>query len=130
MEIIFNLTVKASLIFGKQRFLKLNSSSLHARLISDCWNPAIVSCRNPAVAGVRQHPIVGILTASESGNIQPPSPNAGGQILAETGRIPAMVRSWPNLAKQLESRQIQPLIRPDLAKTAGIRLDLDGFGQI
>jgi hypothetical protein len=52
------LTVKTSLIFGKRftifktvnRFPKLNSSFLRARLISDCQNLAIVDPWNPTGA--------------------------------------------------------------------------------
>jgi hypothetical protein len=58
------LTVKASLIFEKQftivntvnRFPKLNSCSLHAYLISNCRNPAMVGRQNLGGAGIRQHP--------------------------------------------------------------------------
>jgi hypothetical protein len=83
------------------RFLKLNSSSLHTRLISDCRNPAMVGRRNPSGTEIRQHLVTGILLTPESGNgrsseskrhrnpatsgrrntagdIQPPSPDAGG----------------------------------------------------
>jgi len=61
------LTVKASLIFGKRftifktvnRFPKLNTSFLHARLISDCQNLAIVDRWNPTGAEVQQRPDAG-----------------------------------------------------------------------
>jgi hypothetical protein len=79
------LTVKPSLIFGKQftifktvnRFLKLNSSSLHAHLISDCQNPAMVGRQNPGGTGIQQHLATEKQPAPESGNIRPPSPDAG-----------------------------------------------------
>jgi len=50
------------------RFSKLNYSSLHACLISDHQNLAIIGCRNRVGAGVRQHPVAGILSAPESGH--------------------------------------------------------------
>jgi hypothetical protein len=65
-------------------FSKLNFSSLHARLIFDCRNPAMVYRRNPGGAGIWQHPATEIWqhTATVAGC-----------------RNPAMVRSWSNLAK-------------------------------
>jgi hypothetical protein len=101
MEIIFNLTVKTYLIFGKQftvlkivnRFPKLNSSSLHARLISDYRNSGIVGLRNPANAGVRQHPVARILPVLEFGR----HPAIVAWMPAD--QIPAMVRSLPDPAK-------------------------------
>jgi hypothetical protein len=60
------------------RFSKLNSSSLHARLIFDCQNLAIVDHQNSACARVRQHPVARIQLGLESGDIQSPSPDAGG----------------------------------------------------
>jgi hypothetical protein len=88
------LTIKAYLIFGKRftvfktvnRFSKLNFWSLHACLISDCCNPAMVSCQNPCGTGIRQHLATGILTALESSDIQPPSPDVG---------EPNSSRNWP-----------------------------------
>jgi hypothetical protein len=84
--------------------LKLNSSSLHACLISDCWNLVMVDRRNPGGTRIR--------------NIWPPK---------YCRRYPATVvgclrtsRNWP------ESDRIRPLIRPNLAKMAGIWSDLDG----
>jgi hypothetical protein len=53
------------------RFLKLNSSSLHACLISDCRNQAMVSRRNPARS------VTEILPTLEFGDIRPPSPDFG-----------------------------------------------------
>jgi hypothetical protein len=50
------------------RFPKLNSSFLHARLISDCHNLAIVDRRNPTSAGVRRHLVAGTLLAPEFGH--------------------------------------------------------------
>jgi hypothetical protein len=99
------LTVKVSLIFGKRFtilkivncFSKLYSSFLHACLISNCRNPAIVSSWNLADAGIRQHPATENLPASESGDIWPTSPKPADQIpsgirpWSEAGRI------WPNL---------------------------------
>jgi hypothetical protein len=68
------LTVKTSLIFGKQftifktinQFSKLNYSFLHPRLIFDCQNLAIVDRRNLTGTGVRQHPVAGILLTSDA----------------------------------------------------------------
>jgi hypothetical protein len=94
-------------------FLKLNSLSLHTRLISDYRSPTMVCHRNLQV------PL-------ESGNIWPPkycwcrnSATSGhrrqmpaDQIQVETDRNPAMFRS-----------------RLDLAKMAGIRSDLTGSGN-
>jgi hypothetical protein len=76
MKIVFSLTVKASSIFEKQftifkivnRFPKLNSSFLHARLVFDCQNLAIVDRRNLTGTGVRQHPVASILPASDAGH--------------------------------------------------------------
>jgi hypothetical protein len=73
-KIIFGLTVKASLIFGKRftilktvnHFSKLNPSSLHAHLISNCPNPAMVGSQNtsqaenPATSGHRNTAGAGI----------------------------------------------------------------------
>jgi hypothetical protein len=118
---ICSLIVKASLIFGKRfmifktvnHFLKLNSSSLHARLISDHQNLAIVDRRNPVGAGVRQHPVVGILPAPEFGHwrtkfqpeycrilAKPARSGQNGRDPAGSGRICLLIRS---------------LIRPDVA---------------
>jgi hypothetical protein len=104
------LTVKASLIFGKRftifktvnRFPKLSSSSLHACLISDRQNLAIVSRWNPIGAGARQHPAAGI---------RPPADQIPAGILPESGqngRDPAGIRLliWQDLARN-------DLIRPD-----------------
>jgi hypothetical protein len=127
------MTVKASLIFGKRftvlktvnHFLKLNSWSLHACLISHCQNPAIIGRRNPGGAGFRQHP-AGILTTPGSGNFLPPSPDAGG---------PDSGRNWPESGhgqKPAESDRNpagSDRIRQDLTKMAGIQPDLDGIGH-
>jgi hypothetical protein len=67
-------------------FPKLNSSSLHACLIFDCRNLAMVGRQNPGGAGIRQHPTIGILPGPESGDIWPPSPDAG---------KPNSGRNWP-----------------------------------
>jgi hypothetical protein len=107
------LTVKASLIFGKRftvfktvnRFPKLYSLSLHARLISDCSNPAIIGRPKQGSTGIRHHP---------GGEIMPTD-----QILTKSGWNPAMVRNRPE----------SDLIRPDLAKMAGIRPDMTGPGH-
>jgi len=98
MKIIFGLTVKPYLIFGKRftvlktlnHFPKLNSSSFYARLISNCRNTVMIGRRNPGGTGIRQHPVTGILLAPESGNVRPSSPDAG---VSEAGRI------WPNWPK-------------------------------
>jgi hypothetical protein len=97
------LTVKASLIFEKRftifktvnRFLKLNSLSLHARLISNRQNLTIVDCRNPVDAGVRQHPVTGI---------QPPADQIPAEILPDSSQAG---RLWQDLAKMA-------WIRPDM----------------
>jgi hypothetical protein len=120
----FGLTVKSSLIFGKRftvlktvnRFPKLYSSSLHARLISDWSNPPIVGRSKIGSTGIRHHQVTGIMSASESnhrktvgcrnpaagkppaaGILQHPAtaPNAGG-IRPESGhgQKPAGIRSW------------------------------------
>jgi hypothetical protein len=89
------LTVKPSLIFGKRftilktvnRFPKLNSLTLYARLIFDCRNLAIVGRRNLDGTGIWQHPATRILPASESGDIWPPSLDAGG-VRPESGQMP------------------------------------------
>jgi hypothetical protein len=67
-------------------FSKLNSSSLHASLISDYWNLAMVGRRNPDGTEIQQHPATGILPTLESGNIQSPSSDAG---------EPDSSRNWP-----------------------------------
>jgi hypothetical protein len=72
-KIIFGLTIKLCLIFGKRftvlktvnRFSKLNSSSLHTRFISDCWNPVIVGCRNPGGTGIQQYLAIGTLMPTD-----------------------------------------------------------------
>jgi hypothetical protein len=105
------LTEKASLIFGKRftvlkienRFPKLNSSSLHARLIFDCQNLAMVGRRNPGGTRIRQHPATGILPATFGHRRRMLADN----IPAETGRNPALVRSQLDLGKMAR-------IRPDL----------------
>jgi hypothetical protein len=61
-------------------FPKLNSSSLHARLISDCRNSTIVGRRNLASARIQQHPATRILPASGSGDIWSPLPEPTNQI--------------------------------------------------
>jgi hypothetical protein len=132
MKIIFGLTVKLFLIFGKRftvfktvnRFPKLNSSSLHARLISDCWNSAMVGRRNLGGTGIRQHPAIKILPALESGDIRPPSPDAGRQ---DSGRNPSKVKSRSDLAG---FGWIWPLIRPDLIGSGGVRQKSGNFGRI
>jgi hypothetical protein len=114
------LIVNASLIFEKRftvlktvnRFSKLYSSSLHARLISDCPNPAVVGRSKPGGTGIRHHSAIGILPASESDDIRPPPPDAGGPT---SGGIRSDLTKMAGM---------QPLIRPDLAKMAGIRPDL------
>jgi len=81
------LIVKTSLIFEKRitifksvnRFSKLNFSFLHARLISDCHNLAIVDRRNLTGAGVRQRPVAGILPALDAGHHIPAKPAGSGQ---------------------------------------------------
>jgi hypothetical protein len=108
------LIIKVYLIFRKRftvfktvnYFSKLNSSSLHARLISDCWNLAIVSRRNPAghwnLAGARIQRnstiVVGCRRArfqlklariwpkwSDSDRIWPKRPRSGQTYLPESG---------------------------------------------
>jgi hypothetical protein len=77
-KIIFGLTVKTFLIFGKRftifktvnRFPKLSSLFLQACLISNRQNLAIVGRRDPVGSGVRQHPVAGILPTPESGHRQ------------------------------------------------------------
>jgi hypothetical protein len=59
-------------------FLKLNSSSLHVHLISDCQNLAIVCRRNLAGAEIRQHPAIGNLPAQKSDDIWSLSPELAG----------------------------------------------------
>lgn len=132
-------------------FPKLNSSFLHACLIFDCQNLAIVNRWNPTGAGVRQHPVASILPTPDSGH-QPP--DSGRNIaefrprrpdLAKMARIrPALAGSGHNGRDPAGSRRIRPLIRPDLAKTAGsyhwsgriqkipagIRPDMTWFGRI
>jgi hypothetical protein len=108
------LTVKPSLIFEKRfmvlktinRFPKLNSSSLHACLIFDCQNPAMVGRRNPGDTEIRQHPVTEILLAPESSNIRPLS--TVDQIPTEIGQKPA--GSGQNGGNPAGSDQIQPLI--------------------
>jgi hypothetical protein len=119
------LTVKVSLIFEKRfmvfktvnRFPKLNYLSLHARLISDCQNSAIVGSHNQAGAGVRLHSITGNLPVLYAGKLDIC------RNWPEYCRIPAMVRSRLDLAR---NRLDLDGIRPDLAKTAEIRPNLDG----
>jgi hypothetical protein len=108
------LIVKTSLIFGKRftvlktvnRFLKLDSLSLHARLIFDCPNPIIVGRPKLGGIGIR-HLATGIMPTPESGDIRPSSPDAGG---------PDSDKIWPEFGHDQN--------RPDLAKMAGIRLDI------
>jgi hypothetical protein len=110
------LTVKASLIFGKRftifktvnRFPKLNSLSLHARLISDRQNLAIVGRRNPVGAGVRQHPIAGILPAPEFGHRY----SAGTGIWSLVDQIPAGILLA--LAGSGQNGRDSAKIRPDM----------------
>jgi hypothetical protein len=52
---------------------ELNSLSLHARLISDFRNLAIVGRQNLACDGIRQHPATGNLPAPKSCDILSPS---------------------------------------------------------
>lgn len=116
----------------------------------------MVGCRNPGGTGIRQHLAIEILPAPESSDIQQLSP--ADQIPAETSRNSVMVRSWQDLAgiqpDLTESSRIwmdsatdlagsgkngwdpvgfgwiQPQIRPDLAKMAGILPDLTGSGGV
>jgi hypothetical protein len=81
-------------------FPKLNSSSLHARLIFDYQNPAMVGRPNSGGTGIRQHPATKILLEPESGDIQQPSP---------ADKIPTRF-GW---------------IQPNFAKMAGILPDLE-----
>jgi len=87
---------KSFLIFGKRftifktvnRFPKLNSSSLHARLISDR--------RNPVGPGVKQHPVVGIRPPADqipvgTGRIWPKQPRSGRNPVKLSRRNPATV---------------------------------------
>jgi hypothetical protein len=111
------LTVKVSLIFGKQftifktvnRFPKLNSSLLHACLIFDCHNLVIVDCWNPIGAGVRQHPVIGILP--EFGHQIPAGilPDSG-----QNGRI--WIDPATEQAGSGQNSWILPLIGPDPVK--------------
>jgi hypothetical protein len=98
------------------RFSKLNFSSLHARLIFDCQNLAIVNRQNSGGTGIRQHPATVI--GCRQTKFRPKFGN---------GQKPA--RSGQNGRNQAESDQIRPLIRPNLAKMARIRPGLDGSGQ-
>jgi hypothetical protein len=134
------LTVKASLIFGKRftifktvnRFLKLNSSSLHARLIFNCRNSIIVGHRNPAGVGVRQHLIAGILPAQNPATSCHRLQMLADQITIETSWNIAGFRPWS------EAGRIRPLIWPkrprsgriwtDSAKMAGIWQDPEESG--
>jgi hypothetical protein len=79
MKTIFSLTEKTYLIFGKtlNRFPKLYFLSLHVCLISDYPNPAIVGRSKPGGTGIQHHSSVGIMSAPESSDIRPSSPDAG-----------------------------------------------------
>jgi len=91
-------------------FPKLNSSSLHACLISNCPNLAMVGSQNPSRARIRQHPATGIL----------PAPEFGHRRRMHVGQIPAGIQPWS------EPDQIWPkwpLIRLDLAKMVRIWTD-------
>jgi len=101
----FQFDRKTSLIFRKQftilktvnRFPKLNSSSLHAHLISNGRNPVMVGRRNPSGTGIRQHPAHRRRMPAD-------------QILAETGQNLAMVRSgriWPKWSESCRSDRIR-----------------------
>jgi hypothetical protein len=113
----FQFDRKASLIFGKRftifktvnRFPKLNSSFLHARLISDCQNLAIVNRRNPTGTGVRQHPVAGI---------RPPALDARHQ-------IPAGI-----LPDSGQAGRILPLIGADSEDSSRIWQKQSGSGRI
>lgn len=117
------MTVKFFLIFGKlfkifktvNHFSKLNSWSLHACLISDCWNPVMVGRRNSDGTEIRQHPPTRILMAPESSDIRPLSPNADEP---DSGH-----GQKPDLAKMSG-------IRPDLAKSRLIRPKWPGSDRI
>jgi hypothetical protein len=82
-------------------FQKLYYSFLHARLISDYPNPAIVSRSKLGGTGIRHHQVTGIMPASESRHRN-----------TADFRNPAMDRN-----------------RPNLAKMAGIRPDMTGSGH-
>jgi hypothetical protein len=105
-------------------FPKLNSLSLHARLISNCRNLAIVGRRNLVGAKIQQHPATRILPAPEFGHYRQISAD---QIPAETGRNTAIDSSRLDLAKMAR-------IWPAQAKTAVLRPDLAtdpaGFDRI
>jgi hypothetical protein len=60
------LTVKQKKTLN--RFPKLYYSSLHARLISDYLNPAIVDRPKLGGTGIRHHQVTGIMPVSESGH--------------------------------------------------------------
>jgi hypothetical protein len=99
---------------------------LHARLISDCQNSAIVGRWNPVGPGVRQHPIAINLPVLESGNIWPCRQMPTDQIPIETGRNISGFRPWS------EANLIWMDPATTLAKTAKIRLEssiLVGSGQ-
>jgi hypothetical protein len=70
------------------RFQKLNSSSLHARLISDCRNSAMVGRQNPSGTGIREHSATEKLPASESDRIwmNPAGSGQNGRDLAGFGQ--------------------------------------------
>lgn len=112
------MTVKTFLIFEKRftilktvnRFPKLYSLSFHARLIFDCRNPATSGYWNNAGVGIRPPEYCRHRNPATSGHCRRMPAD---QILAESGRNPAMVKS-----------------RPDLAKMAGIRLNLIGSGGV
>jgi hypothetical protein len=100
------------------RFSKLNSSSLHARLISDCQNPAIVGRRNTGGIEIRQHPATEILPTPKSDDIPPPSLDAGesdsDRNWPEFGHGQKLTRSGQNGRDPTGFGWIWPLILPDL----------------
>jgi hypothetical protein len=108
------LTVKGSLIFVN-RFSKLNSLPLHARLISNYWNPTIVFRRNLAGAEIWQHPATGIQR-------HPVTVARAGRPDSSHGQKPAGFGQ--NGQDPVKSYWILPFIPPDLANMVEIRLDL------
>lgn len=90
----------------------------------------MVGRRNLGGAGIRQNLATGTLLAPKSGNIWPPSPDVGesdsGWNWLESGHGQKPTESGQNGRDPTGSDWIWPLIRSDLAKMAGIRLNLDG----
>jgi hypothetical protein len=86
----------------------------------------MVGHQNPGSTGIQQHPATRILRTPESGDIRPPSPDAGGP---ESGHGQKPAGSGQNCRNPAGSDRIQPLIRSDFIKMVGIRPNLDGSGH-